>query len=100
MNGLVVERTEQSTLRLSGELDLASSATLDWYLEEIRGPVRLDMAGLIFMDSIGLRVILRRLKATPVILRHPSPQVIRLLALCGVRHLVGLTVESAAEQAN
>lgn len=52
------------------------------------------------MDSTGLRVILRRLKATPVILRHPTPQVIRLLALCGVRHLVGLTVESAPEQVN
>jgi anti-anti-sigma factor len=100
VDGLAIERTESSTLRLSGELDLASSATLDRYLEEIKGPVRLDVARLTFMDSTGLRVILRRLKATPVILRHPTPQVIRLLALCGVRHLVGLTVESAPDQAN
>lgn len=81
---------DRSVLALQGELDLASAPLLEQELQEIdlaaRGAVVLDLQGLEFIDSTGLRTILasqervRGLGGVFAITRG-SPQVQRLLAI-------------------
>jgi anti-anti-sigma factor len=47
-----------SRLTLRGELDLATTARLEQALEEARGDILLDLRGLTFMDSTGVRLLL------------------------------------------
>jgi anti-sigma B factor antagonist len=57
---LTVARDAQggSRLTLRGELDLGSAARLEQALREADGAVLLDLRGLTFMDSTGVRVLL------------------------------------------
>jgi anti-anti-sigma factor len=91
---LYIENPAPDTLCLSGDLDLASYEQLRGTLLAFPGPLRLEVSGVTFMDSTGLRVILHRLKDGPITLVSPGPQVLRLLALCGLADLGGLTIES------
>jgi len=88
----------QGRLRLIGELDLATYESL---LEAARGQMggpdglTLDMSGLTFMDSKGLRAILilhRELGGRPIRLVAPSRTVLRVLEVSGVIHLEGLEI--------
>ncbi len=45
-------------LTLRGELDLATAGRLEAALAEAGGPVVLDLTGLTFMDSTGVRMLL------------------------------------------
>jgi len=45
-------------LTLRGELDLGSAGRLERALRDNAGPVLLDLRGLTFMDSTGVRVLL------------------------------------------
>lgn len=84
---------DRHVLVLSGELDLASSPTLD---EALRGictdgteALTVDLSGLTFMDSTGLRVLLR---AKELCERHGCeflviagpPQIQRLFEVAGI----------------
>jgi anti-anti-sigma factor len=57
---LSVTRDEGGGTRLTlrGELDLGSAAELEQALAEAGGDVLLDLRGLTFMDSTGVRVLL------------------------------------------
>lgn len=57
---LTVARDESGACRLTlrGELDLATAPRLEHALEEAGGDVLLDLRGLTFMDSTGVRVLL------------------------------------------
>jgi anti-anti-sigma factor len=56
---LTVARTDGATrLTLRGELDLGSAGELERALAEADGDVLLDLRGLTFMDSTGVRVLL------------------------------------------
>jgi anti-anti-sigma factor len=57
---LTVARDAQGGTRLTlrGELDLGSAAQLEQALIEATGAVLLDLRGLTFMDSTGVRVLL------------------------------------------
>jgi anti-sigma B factor antagonist len=56
---LTVAREEGATrLTLRGELDLGTAAQLEAALAEANGDVLLDLRGLTFMDSTGVRVLL------------------------------------------
>ena len=90
---LRIDRPEPSTLRLEGEIDFASFEPLRAAMDSIFGAVRLEMAGIDFLDSSGLRVILDRLKSGPVTLVSPSPRIVRLIELCGVEGMDGLTIQ-------
>ncbi len=90
---LQIERSSPNELSLIGDLDLASYDQLRVEMHGSPGPLRLDVSGIGFMDSSGLRVILQRLESGPVTLVAPSDQVVRLLDLCGVSDWKGLTVE-------
>lgn len=52
---------EWLVLRLTGELDLASAPVLQHRLAQLRAdkqPVRLDLSGLQFIDSSGMRLLI------------------------------------------
>jgi anti-anti-sigma factor len=94
MTLLQIERPGSDTLVISGELDFASFDPLSDALDDVEGAVRLDISGLTFMDSSGLRLILQRLKVGPVTLVGTAPHVMRMIELCGVAELDGLTIEN------
>jgi anti-sigma B factor antagonist len=57
---LTASRDDQgrSRLTLRGELDLGAAPQLEQALDEANGEVLLDLRGLTFMDSTGVRVLL------------------------------------------
>ena len=82
----IIELEEVGHLQLKGELDLSGEEALTAAIETARagaGQLRLDLSELTFMDSSGLRVILRAVLSTngagPVVLERPSLAVRRLL---------------------
>ena len=83
----VHEEAETYVLELSGEIDLSNA---DAFGDEgarlastMANGTRLviDLAGVRFMDSMGLRALLRihRRAGDALVIRNPSPQVQRLL---------------------
>lgn len=88
---LVVPPDEPFVLRPEGDLDAARAAQL---LAEATGAaqplVTIDLAGVRFTDSGGLGGLIRlrsRLRAAgrDVVLRNPTPQLVRLLSITGTR---------------
>jgi anti-sigma B factor antagonist len=82
-----------SVLALSGELDLSSAPELEQAMSEAKPePGRrllLDLAGLTFMDSTGVSVLIRPKQDADangwlIALRSPTGQVRRLLELVGL----------------
>ncbi|MEP6954195.1 MAG: STAS domain-containing protein [Solirubrobacteraceae bacterium] len=86
-------RERDGVVRVRGELDVATASSLEKLLlrERERGEVvELDLSELGFMDSTGLRVLLRARQAAErggweVVLTAASPPVQRLFTLSGVR---------------
>jgi anti-sigma B factor antagonist len=80
---LKIEPTDQG-FELEGELDMATAGDLAEALREsgAEKPVHLDFAGISFMDSSGLRVILEAAaerNGGGLVILHPTPQVQRVL---------------------
>lgn len=88
----VLDTTDAKVLRVRGEVDLASSDILMAAAESIVKPdvgtLRLDMTGVTFIDSSGIRSILlidERCRETGVSFQvSPSEQVQRVLSLVGL----------------
>jgi len=80
-----------TVLRLDGELDLASapelSAALARTFDDAAKPVVLDMAGVGFIDSTGVRMLLeaQNLAGRDLALMAPSRAVTRVLDLTRLR---------------
>ena len=79
---------ESGAIRVVGELDAYSAPVLEAELSRgVRdGELRLDMAGITFIDSTGLRVVVsadNRLREAGggLVVVDPSPSVLRLLQL-------------------
>ena len=90
----------ECVLWVRGELDLAAASSLDAELERALGTdanrIVLDLAGLEFIDSTGLSVLVRAQQRAHDSGRqlgvvNPGPQVERLLSLTGL--LERLTLE-------
>lgn len=90
-----VDRSEgEVVLALAGELDPHTAPQLDSELEALTGgdgPSRvvLDLTGMTFLDSAGLRVIISGQKAlaesgADLVLRHPNDTARRLLEITGL----------------
>ena len=82
-------------LRVAGELDAAVSEDLDRALSALVAgghDVVLDLREVSFIDSEGLRVLMRAAMALggsgTLVLAEPSRSVIRLLALTGVEGIL------------
>ncbi len=90
---------EPRGLRLAGELDASNAEQLVEALEpevDVGGDLTLDLAGLAFMDSIGIRVLLRtaqRLEGKgKLVLLSPGQLVRRTLDLIGGASLPNLDI--------
>jgi anti-anti-sigma factor len=82
-------------LELRGELCIASWDRMTDALARIDGHVTMYLAGLRFMDSTGLRIIIKRLEVGPVTLLDVQPQIARLLQITGLDHVDGLEIHLA-----
>jgi anti-anti-sigma factor len=78
-----------------GEIDLDTAPMLHTTLDSIEATshITVDCAGVDFMDSTGLAVVLRHSTRTSeaggsVVIRRPSPSVLRLLEWCCLEHLL------------
>ena len=86
-------RDASTVVALSGELDLATAQELDTYLDDVTtddGPrVVLDMSGLTFMDSTGIRILIRHHRQTEerggrLAIAAPQPIVAKALKITGL----------------
>ena len=99
VEGLAVDLVHldgSAVLMVRGEIDMATSPVLGAALERTMAlgvPVVLDFAGVTFMDSSGLNVLLLAGHAVDrpgsVTVRNPSPLVRRLLTVTRLDGLVG-----------
>jgi anti-sigma B factor antagonist len=89
----LAEHGQATVIKLSGELDLAASPTLERELERALtrpdGPLVVDLRKLEFIDSTGLSVLVRAHqrageRGRRFVLAGASAQVHRLLSLTGV----------------
>lgn len=102
--GLRVEMLDgEQGARLSGELDLASfdeATSRLGPLFEAQGDVVIDLSGVSFIDSSGIRLLIRVHQADHggggLIVRSAQPQVARVLRIAGLDDL-GVRFEGAAE---
>ncbi|SRR5512138_825304 len=82
---------EHGVVRASGELDIGGAPAMRNALRQVcddRPEVVVDMAGVTFMDSTGLRELLRATSdGHRVVLRHVPEPVRALLAMAGVEPL-------------
>lgn len=97
---LTVEPGPTTTIALAGELDPATAPQLDQAIQtatEIEGLQRLvlDLAGLTFIDSSGLRVFVTARQSLTdsggeLVLRSPSTTVRRLLDITGLGEVLSV----------
>lgn len=59
---LAIEHAAPGVVRISGRLDAAQSPTAQDFLDKIDGPATLDCAGLQYISSAGLGVLLKTQK--------------------------------------
>ena len=94
----VVTDGDDVRVSLFGEIDAASVAPLQRRLDEVigstAGAVALDMSGVSFIDSTGIRLLVtvhRRLSAQrrSFVLSAISPQTRKVLDLAGLRKMLG-----------
>jgi anti-sigma B factor antagonist len=98
---LVSEREgDVHVLGLTGEIDLANAADVEAELRRIEATdvevILVDLSGVSFIDSTGLKVLIgaaaRARDTGRLLLESPSPAVLRLLYIAGVANLLPLTV--------
>lgn len=90
-----------AVILVEGELDLAATAEFGDAIETVRargGAVVIDLSATTFLDSSGVAVLVRAHRSQtevrrPLVLRAPSPPVMRVLNLAGLDQV--LTVEPA-----
>ncbi|HEX6262600.1 MAG TPA: STAS domain-containing protein [Actinomycetota bacterium] len=79
-------------IRLAGELDISTvpelEQSLDGLADDPYDPLVLELTDLTFIDSTGLRAILRLARSHAdrgrLVLRAPTPRVLEVLTICGV----------------
>ena len=80
---------------LVGELDITTAPVLETVLAGDQAQqLMFDATGLAFMDSSGMRVLLKAIvSGRSITLRSPSATVARTLRMSGVDRLPGLSIE-------
>ena len=93
-DSITVAVDEEGVVVARGDIDLAGGPVLEQaiLLREEAGPVTVDLSGVDFIDSSGLRSLLgasrrARDRGQDLVLRSPSAGVARLLALTGTTEL-------------
>jgi anti-sigma B factor antagonist len=84
-----------TTVRWEGEIDARTysrfAAALDRAAASGRRPVRVDLSGVTFIDSAGLRALIRAHQRNPLQLVSPSAQVRSVLDLTGLSEYFAAT---------
>lgn len=92
-------RQRQDGFAVSGELDLASADDLRIFIASMADASRevvLDIADLAFMDSSGVKAIVRLAEtACPhgIVLKWPRENVLRALELMAIERIAGIRIE-------
>ena len=85
----VTGREGKHTVRLAGELDVATAPKLSAVLSDLRGPIVVDCAQLTFVDVSGARLLADTARANgDLALRNAAPFVRRVLDCAGIAPLV------------
>ena len=100
MAGVVRVDRESRTFVLTGELDMSNSDELDAALAEadwLDGEtVHVDLSGLTFIDSCGLRSLLRaHTKGRNVVIDSPTAQVRKVFEITGLSAEFGVELRGA-----
>ncbi|MDX6679361.1 MAG: hypothetical protein QOE31_3413 [Solirubrobacteraceae bacterium] len=90
---------EVHTLSLDGEFDLVNAPRVERELRSIEatdaGVILVDLAGVTFIDSTGIRVLIiaaaRSRRDNRLVLAGASPGVLRVLRMAGVAQLLPLS---------
>jgi anti-anti-sigma factor len=106
--GLTVDQRADGVVVVAGELSLTEAAALERRLSEVLATtdgqqVVLDLAGVAFIDSTGLGVLVRAHRAASqrgirLAVRNPGPQAQRLLTLTGLEAHLTLPKQTPADQ--
>ena len=92
-------RATEAGLAVSGELDMASAGEFWELATSTLDPTRevvLDVADLTFVDSSGLRAIVRLSEDVcpyGIVIRSPRGNVLRLLEMLSIERIAGIRVE-------
>jgi anti-sigma B factor antagonist len=97
MADFTVRRDPEGVLHLVGDLDMASAEVfLGQAVERLDGAreIVLDLAGLTFIDSTGIRAFLTPASRVdgPVVVRHAQPNVARVLEIVRLDGVRGIRV--------
>ena len=93
----VVHGEDEHVIAVHGEIDLASGpdlkACIELVIDATEGDILVDLADVDYIDSTGLHILLEAHERVAQTGRHvsvqnPSPQVLRLLDICGVWYLL------------
>ena len=88
-------REDDSTLVVSGEIDMSTAGMLWVTINATFGPAetaRLDLSEITFIDSSGISVLLRAAKERELRVTGASRQVQRVLDMAGLISVFGLGV--------
>lgn len=95
------ETAEPRTLRLIGEMDISNAASLASVLEdkaEGEGDITLELSELTFIDSSGIRVLLRAMDRLDgrgkLVLLSPTSSVRHVLSLMGLEDQGSILVKA------
>jgi anti-anti-sigma factor len=103
MPRLSIDRVSDREFVVAGELDGSTTDQFDTTLAvagEADGPVVVDVSGLTFLDSSGVRSLIRLGMAwgpDGLVLRDPPARLIRILEVRGLQRASLWTVEWTAE---
>ena len=92
-------RVIEDGLQVSGELDMASADDFREFAKTVVDPRReviLDVAELAFLDTSGVRAILRLAETTcpkGLVLRWPRDNVLRALEILAVEEVRGIRIQ-------
>jgi anti-anti-sigma factor len=97
----IEEAGHPRAFRLIGEMDISNAETLAAVLEknvEGEGDITLDLSGLTFIDSSGIRVLLRAMDRLDgrgrLVLKSPTRSVRHVLSLMGLEDRGPILIEA------
>jgi anti-sigma B factor antagonist len=86
---LRISESAEGVVAVAGELDIATGPLLEEHLERLTGPIRLDMREVSFLDSSGIRSLMRMYRrcegdGCTFRIEDCSPMVERVLQIVGL----------------
>lgn len=80
-------RNADGCVVVSGEIDMAVAELVKTFLLDGIGPLELDLSGVTFIDSTGIRLLVDAQQVRTVRITAASPAVIRVLEIVGLTNV-------------